>query len=148
MKLYLAHPMTSLDYDTVMNYYRYVESCLIGKYDFLCPMTGKSYLKSDKNLKALGYTQPPSTDHAITERDSWMVKSSDVVLIDFSDSKKVSIGCICELSWAYLKHKHTIIVLESGNCHNHAFVKEMADIVYDNLNDAINYLIELSDGIQ
>jgi hypothetical protein len=52
-----------------------------------------------------------------------------------------------ELAWAHDKGKHTIVVLEPGNIHEHAFVLEAADVVFNNEADALLYLKKLSKGI-
>ena len=146
MKVYLAHPISSLSYDEVMSYYHHTQDLLSDYYEVLCPMVAKQYLKEEKELKPVGYVNPPSTGHAIVERDCWMVGNSDVVLVDLTGSQMTSIGCIMELAWAYLLHKHTIVVYQN-EFYNHAFIKEAADIVFSSLEEAVDYLIELARGI-
>src|SRR4030067_3414693 len=101
VKIYLMHQISGLDYDTVVNYFwktkRQLESF---GYIVLHPMTGKSYLRNEIEFKAHGYDNPASTNHAIIERDYWMVKNSDIVLADLR-MDRVSIGMIMELAWAY-----------------------------------------------
>lgn len=145
MKIYLAHPITGLSFEEVVTYFDGTALRLkdIG-YDVIHPMIGKSYLRAENNLKAGGYTFPPSTNHAIKERDRWMVSQADIILFDFSRAKSVSIGCCMELAWADLLGKHTIISLEADNVHRHAFIIECADIVFDNLLDALEYLEKLA----
>ena len=67
--------------------------------------------------------------HAIFERDMWMVSSSDIILCDLSGSKAVSIGCCMEMAWAAKLGKHSILVMDDGNIHDHRFMREAADIV-------------------
>jgi nucleoside 2-deoxyribosyltransferase len=148
MKIYLAHPISGLDYDSVMKYYTEVgdrlEDC---GYTVLCPMVCKGYLADQKVFKPTGYTNPVSTDHAIFNRDSWMVRDTDVVLCDFTNSTTVSIGCVMELAWASLLGKHVVVVMDKNNPHWHAFVREAADIVFDLKEDALDYLERLALGI-
>ena len=146
--VYLARPITGGSYDEVMDYYDAKEKFLHGLgYKTLCPMRGKDYLRFEKHLKASGYTNlPVSTDHAIIERDRWMVGMADIVLVDLTGAKSVSIGCMMELAWAHDRGKHTIIVLEDGNPHRHAFVLEAADIVFETTREADHYLQNLQKG--
>jgi hypothetical protein len=69
-----------------------------------------------------------------------MVKKVDIVLVDLSNIKNVSIGCCMELAWAQDNDKHTIVVMEKSNIHMHAFVLEAADIVFEQLEEALEYL--------
>ena len=93
-----------------------------------------------------GYKTATSNDHSIFQRDTWMVSQCDVVLCDFTNAEKTSIGCCMEIAIASWLNKHTVIVLPKNNIHNHAFILEAADIVYETLDDAIDYLNNLSEG--
>lgn len=144
MKIYLAHPISGLSGKEIFNYYDNATNVLRDKFDVLSPMTGKNYLRDIEEAKASGYANPISKDHAIFQRDTWMVSSSDIILCDFTGSTKVSIGCCMELAIASWLNKHTVVVMEPLNVHNHAFVYESADIVFDDYNDAIKYLLRFN----
>lgn len=142
MNIYLAHPISGMSGAQVMDYYEDMKYRL-GRmgYTVLQPMTGKGYLRTELEFKSHGYTgMPASTNHAILERDNWMVRQADVVLVDLSAAYAVSIGCVMELAWAQDHHKHTIVVMGPDNVHRHAFVLEAADIVFENQYDALTYL--------
>lgn len=150
MKIYIAHQITGLTFDQVVDYYKFIKQILepIG-YEVLCPMTAKGYLRTEYEHKAFvpkDYTHPVSTNHAISERDKWMVQNCDVLYCDFTDSEKALIGCLFELAWASLLGKHTITVIPEGNVHQHAFVIEASDIVFNNSSDALKYLSYLITG--
>jgi nucleoside 2-deoxyribosyltransferase len=148
MKLYLAHPITSLSGNQVMDYYMNMQVLLEEDYEILCPMVGKTWAKEENQFKPGGYEYPVSTNHAIAERDLWMVQQADVVLVDFSECEKInSIGCISELAWAHQARKHTIVVVPGGDFVVHAFIQEEADIIFHDLRAAIDYLKGLSKGI-
>jgi nucleoside 2-deoxyribosyltransferase len=145
----MAHPISGQSYVSVMSYYTRVTKLLkkFG-YEVLCPMTGKEMLRTDMKLRSHGLDQSPvTTNHAISERDRWMVSSSDIVYLNLLGATMASIGCCMELAWAHDKGKHTIVVLEPGNIHEHAFVLEAADVVFNNEADALLYLKKLSKGI-
>ena len=147
MKIYLAKPISGYSYDEIVNYYINTRDFLISKgWEVLFPMISKEYLRNETKFKAEGYGNPCSTNHAITERDRWMVQTADVVYVDLCGSKFASIGCISELAWAHDRGKHTIVAMESNNVHRHAFVLEMADIIFERHVDAIEYLEKLIGG--
>jgi nucleoside 2-deoxyribosyltransferase len=150
MKIYLAGPISGKGYDEVVNTYKEKVKFLqdLG-YDVLCPMTGKTYLRNELEFKTSGYDKfPVSTNHAIFERDKWMISSCDIILADLSNSgDRVSIGTVTELAWASLLNKHSIIVLPKDNIHRHAFVLEAGDIIFETIEEANKYLIDLAKGI-
>lgn len=147
MKIYFVHPITGLDYETVMKYYNDMRAVL-SQYEHLCPMVCKGYLAGDKSFRATGYANPISTNHAIVGRDCWMVHQSDIVYADFTGATKVSIGCVMELAWAMLLRKHVVIVMTKENPHYHSFVLEAANIVFESSEQAIDYLQRLALGSQ
>ena len=111
------------------------------------PMTGKGNLRTEIRFKSVGYDHvPTSTNHAIYERDQWMVTQSDVVLFNLSNTTIVSIGSMFELAWASLLNKHTIVIMEQDNIHEHAFVLEAADVIFTCLKHALDYLQILAEG--
>lgn len=143
MKIYCAHPISGLSGDEVINYYTNIHKVLkdIG-YTVFQPMTAKGYFRPEKEFKACNYANghPTSTNHAIKERDQWMVINSDIVLVDFTGAKEKSIGCVSELAWGDILHKQTIVVMDKNNVHQHAFTLEEADIVFETLDEALDYL--------
>lgn len=142
MKIYLAHPISGLSADQVFEYYQKSIEKLKDSFEILYPMIGKGYLRTEIKFKAEGYNNPVSTNHAIKERDKWMVTQADVVFIDLTGSTIVSMGCCMELAWADLLGKHSIVVMEQGNIHRHAFVIDCADIIFETWDEAILYLQE------
>ena len=150
LRVYLAHPISGLSYNDVIAYFESTAKQLtdIG-YEVLSPMTGKKELRNELNLRAEGYKNPCSTNHAIVRRDKWCVEHSDVFFLDLIDAQEISIGSTCELAWAYASNVHSIVVLPEESKMRHAFILEMADILYTNHNDAIEYLkkwIEQKEG--
>ena len=140
-RIYLARPISGESFDDVVGYYTALSNELssIG-YDVLYPMVGKGELRTEIKFKSEGYGNPESTNHAIVARDNWMVSMADLVFIDLVGASRVSIGCMCELAWAYQQRKHIVLVLEDGNIHDHAFVLEQASIVYREYKQAMAYL--------
>ncbi len=150
MKIYIAHQISGLTFDEVVNYYNGMKVLLgdVYGYEVLCPMTAKGHLRTDKKekFKPKGYKLPQATNHAIFERDKWMVSNCDVLYCDFTGSENALVGCLFELAWASYLGKHTITVIPEGNIHQHAFILEASDIYFTNTADAIEYLKYLISG--
>lgn len=147
MKIYLARPISGASAEEVYGYYDEVTTILknVTSYEVLSPMKGKQPLRTELEFKAHGYDHVPvATNHAIIERDRWMVSNADIVYANLSGTQRVSIGTCMELAWAHDKGKHTIVVMEEGNIHRHAFILEAADIVFKTHDEAMDYLYELN----
>ena len=149
MKIYTAGPMAGLNVEQVQErYFSQVKHLRKMGYEVFCPMTGKHFLKADYNFVGKGCgTNPLTTNHAIKERDRWMVGQVDVVLVDFTQGKdKVSIGSCMELAWADELKKHTVVVMDEDNIHQHSFIIDCADVIFPNINEALLYLNNLIFG--
>ncbi len=145
MKIYLAGPITGKSFDEVMSRYKEKTAILVDfGYEVLSPMTAKGGLKGVSAFVSTGYSGPVANDHSIFERDQWMVSQADVVLADLSNATAISIGTMMELAWASYLGKHTVLVMGANNPHDHAFVKQAADVRLDDMEDAYDYLRELS----
>lgn len=142
-KLYLAHPIGGLQGKDVFTYYDNLSEKLSKFYDILSPMVGKNFLRNTVEFKPTGYEHPITKNHAIFQRDTWMVSQSDIIFCDLIGVEKISIGCCMELAIASWLNKHTIVVMDKGNIHNHAFILEAADIVFETFEEGYNYLVEL-----
>lgn len=141
--IYLAGPISGLSYDDAITHF--IERAnKLSNYDILHPMLGKEHLRSELELKAQGYGNPISTNHAILFADFWRVDQCDILFIDLTKGKdRVSIGTVAEMSRAFAKNKLIITVLPDDNIHNHAFILEMSTIIFKTTDEAINYFNNL-----
>lgn len=152
LTIYLAGPISGLSYSAVVDRYKhYVKRFERMGYNVLFPMMGKGYLRNENEIVPSDYQQPISTNRAIVGRDSWMVHQCDILVADLSCATEVSRGTICEISWASLLHKHVLVALGSernyDNPHYHAFVLGQADIVFSEMDEVIEYLLNFSEGL-
>jgi len=148
LKIYIAGPISGKMGESVVQHFNEKRAILSDfGYEVYSPMTGKEYLRNEVGpLQSTGYEHHPlATDQAIFYRDRWMVGMVDVILADLSHSgKRVSIGTMFELAWGNLLHKQVIVVLPEDNIHDHAFVKQAATIIFRNIEEAYDYLQELT----
>lgn len=144
MKVYIAGKISGYGYDEVVDYFRRTADRLEKTgYETMHPMLGKDALRTEITLKSEGYGNPESTNHAIIERDRWMVENSDIILCNLSNTSRVSIGSVMELAWAEYLHKLVIVVMEDTNIHRHAFILEAADVIFETIEEAFIYLENL-----
>lgn len=142
-RLYLAGPITGISYKEVMEKRNNLKKDLEPEYFVVDPMRGKESLAEDLSLSS-NYSglhmDPLLGGHSIFRRDYTDLLSCDVVLGDFRGSKKISIGSVMELAWAYQKGIYVITVMEPGNMHEYAFMDEVAGVSYFFMQEALHYL--------
>ena len=145
--VYCARPLTGCKYEEIVGYYNRVGSRLNSAgMRVLTPMCAKGCISDGSKVKGQGYKQPTSTNHAIKERDKWMVQNSNVIFVNLIGTTRVSIGSVMELAWADLLGVHAVVVLDEQNIHQHAFVLDCADIVFTTEEEALIYLEKLASG--
>lgn len=144
MKVYLAGPISGQSGSSVFGDFEERQRELAPYYEVLSPLTGKGEIRNELKYRSHGYDHPLAQNHAIIERDRWMVSQADVIYINLMHAERVSIGSMMELAWAHEMGKHSIVAMPKEGIHNHAFVLEAADVVYHDHRDAMNYLIELA----
>lgn len=144
MKIYLVHPISGLSADDVFDYYVKTKARLQDLYDVLTPMYGKKFLRCEKEFKAHDYKHPCTTNHAIFNRDKWMVQQSDIIYANFEKAQGISIGSMMELAWASMLGKHVVVTMPENNIHAHAFVFEAASVIYNTHEEAMIYLHNLA----
>lgn len=145
--VYCAHPISGMTWDEVFNYYEDIKSVLnkMG-FNVLHPMTGKSSIRTEINerFKPAGYSSKKNkiaSNHAIFERDKWMVQNCDILYLDLSNNNGTpSIGCMMELAWASLLGKYVVTVMPEEDTHRHAFVIEASDVIFEDKQEALDYL--------
>ena len=146
LSIYLAGPITGQTGEEVVS--RYEEKmAILSDFGYVVyqPMLGKMNLRTEVEFKSGGYDHPIANDHAIFNRDHWMVSISDIILVDLSNSgARVSIGTMMEMAWASHMGKHIVLVMDGTDIHDHAFVRQAATIRFYDLDAAYDYLKELS----
>ena len=109
------------------------------------PVRGKEYLSGEKSIKD-HYDQTESrlisTRKAIIMRDYGDVMRSDGVLVNLLHAKKVSIGSVMEIAWAYSARKPIVVIMQEDNMHRHSMIDEAA-LVFPTIEDGIHAMIQI-----
>lgn len=150
LSIYLIHPISGLTYEQVMGYYKEKRELYesLG-YTVYSPMTGKKQLRPEAEYRAHGIVgNPVATNHAIFERDVWMIQQADVLFADLLGCKCTSIGSCMELAIGSYLRKHTVAAIDQSNPHMHAFVLEAVDTLFETEPEARDYLRQLIEGQQ
>jgi nucleoside 2-deoxyribosyltransferase len=141
MIIYIAGSISGQKAQDVVNYFQSTKRILTeAGFTVLNPMTAKKTFRNDIKFKAEGYSYPAATNHAIIERDRWMVQQCDILYCNLTMAQIVSIGSTMELAWAHQLGKHSVVAMQADNIHRHAFILEAADIVWETHEQALDYL--------
>jgi len=142
-KIYLAGPITGTAYQDTNNWRLEVtkelsSNNLIG----YSPMRGKSYLSKENTILDNYQEHIMSSTVGINVRDYNDVITSGAILVNFLNSKRVSIGTVMEIAWARMKQIPIVIIMEKGNIHEHALLT-YGCIVVSNIDDGVDCIIQL-----
>ncbi len=108
------------------------------------PLRAKEYLKNELSIKDSYEDHPLSSQRGITTRDRFDTTRADLVIANFLNTDRVSIGTVIEVAWADLARIPVILVIEKiGNLHDHAMLREIAGYRVDSLEDATKLAIAI-----
>ncbi len=147
---YLVGPITGQSYDGAVDWREDVAAQLedIGM-TCLSPMRGKAYLKDEREIADhydrddIAPKLPLSEETGIVGRDFHDVKKCNLLFANLLPADRVSIGSMFEIAWAHLlkyigaEPKVIIVIMEEKSWHDHGFVRQSADYIVDNLEDAV-----------
>ncbi|KKL18816.1 hypothetical protein LCGC14_2471710 [marine sediment metagenome] len=144
MKVYLCGPMTGETYDEATKWRNETEYKLnVLGIETIDPFRGKAFLEVDGVLGNTNGKSPLESAAGIVTRDCWDVSRCDVLLVNFTGAKIVSIGSCFEIAWAYQRRIPIVIVMEEhGNVHDHCFIDICSGGFRVNSLDAAIELIE------
>lgn len=136
--VYLAGPIRGLNYTGAVDWRKYVAKRLAPEIISFSPMRYKEYLAS---LVVLGETDednPLTSQKGIVSRDYFDVMRTSLMLVNLLGSTQVSIGTCVEFGFAHSKPIGQVVtVMEKGNIHDHAFIREISNYIVSDLDQAI-----------
>lgn len=146
-RVYLAGPITNLSYGDATSWREYVIKSLASEnIRGISPLRCKEYLKKETSLEVKYDEYILSTGKGITTRDKWDCHRCDALLVNLLGSEKVSIGTMMELGWANSAGKPIVLVMEDGNIHDHAMVREVCGFITHDLLEGIKVIKALFAG--
>jgi nucleoside 2-deoxyribosyltransferase len=136
--VYLAGPITGQSYKGCTDWREaaireLAEEGIIG----VSPMRGKYYLENEGVIGDAYPDKPMSSEKGITTRDRFDATGCSVLLANFSDADRVSVGTCIELGWADANRRPIIVVMEEGNPHWHSMVRAVSGFIVPDLDEAI-----------
>ena len=142
--IYLAGPIQGESYTKATQWREDINSLLNERVICLDPMRSKQFLAGEDSLENVYEHDSLTTKKAIISRDFLDVRRSDLILVNFLNAKRVSIGTMAEIGAAYALNIPILLVMEEkGNIHDHPFVTETASFRISNIQDAPNIISKI-----
>jgi len=139
-EVYLAGPITGLDYEASTNWRNLIAPKFSDHIKTLSPMRDKEYLKNKGILKSNGLQV--NVERAILFRDyNDVVKRANCLLVNFLGAKDISIGTQWECAWSFTHQIPLVLVMEEkDNPNDYPFLTQSAGWRVDNLDDAVTII--------
>lgn len=140
---YLAGPISGTSYDECVDWREHaVEELARHGILGMSPMRGKAYLKG---LQQIGDSYPGtsmSSTRGIMTRDFFDCTRADVLIVNLLGAKKVSIGTVMEIAWAWQARIPVIVAMENeGNLHDHGMISEAIGFRVQTLEEALQVAV-------
>ena len=152
-KVYLSGPITGVSYNEARFGWRakfadYLDEGIIP----LSPMRHEGHLAElsteAETVLPPGKTHIFSHPRMIVSKDMLDIEQCDLMVVNLLGATTVSQGTIWEMGYAKGKGKQLVVIMEANNVHKSPFIRESANIVVDNVEDAIMIVNSLlSEGI-
>lgn len=147
--VYLAGPIAGLGYADAVDWREAVKRDLeaTGIIRGLSPMRAKEYLANverdvgfSATCEEYGHLSPLSGPRGIMTRDHFDATRCDVLLVNLLGAKKVSIGTVMEIAWAWAKKTPVVVAIEpdGSNVHEHCMVTEAIGMRCATLDEAVH----------
>lgn len=140
--VFLSGPITGLSYAESTEWRKYVQDNLPDNVIAFSPLRNKPHLKEESSLLD-HYDHVLSTSKSITKMDYFDVKRSDLILVNLLNTKRVSIGTVMEIAWAYEMGKPIIVAMEKDNIHQHSMIRECSDFILPTLEEALDIVLHI-----
>ena len=129
-KIYLAGPITGLTWGETEGWRdRFIAHLrdTSPNVEAFSPLRDKMHLQEEGPIKDNYPNTLFASSKAIMSRDFFDVQTSDAIVANFTNAKKVSIGTVMEVAWGYQRRIPVIVIAEKGNIHEHSMMGEAAN---------------------
>lgn len=150
--IYLVGPITGCTYGECTTWREgFTKSLAVHGIRGLNPMREKEDLRAlgDGIIKDTYEERPLSSQRGITARDYFDCRRADLIVANFLQTEKVSIGSVMEVAWAHAHRVPVILVIEEkGNPHDHAMLRECSPFRVSSLDDALHIAVSILEAYQ
>lgn len=157
-KVYLAGPITGTSWAESETWRDDIKQLALldprySDIEFFSPLRGKEYIKDNPEIKDSYPEYQFSTSKCIMLRDFYDVQKADALIVYLRGAKKVSIGTVMEVAWAYQRRIPVVAIVDPyverktgdqgpvvQNIHEHAMLNEAFWYRFNNIQDALHSL--------
>ena len=138
-RIYLAGPITGESWGEATDWRKYVGDAFadVG-IEGVSPLRSKEYLLNEVAIADRYDQHILSTSKGIFTRDFYDVSRVDGLFVNFLGAKKVSIGTVMEIAYAWSLRKPIIVVMDQDNMHQHSMLREASGWIVDSIEDGIH----------
>jgi nucleoside 2-deoxyribosyltransferase len=142
--VYLAGPMTGMKIEDVRAWRLAAKETLAeAGFTVLDPSRGLMFLQPEAIVQDAYTDEFRETKHVIFERDKFDSIRADILFVNLKHAPRVSIGTMMEMAWAHQAGRFIVTVIEpEGNPHMHAFVREASSIIFEDPEEACDYIVK------
>ena len=148
-KVYLAGPITGTSWAESETWRDDIKQLALldprySDIEFFSPLRGKEYIKDNPEIKDSYPEYQFSTSKCIMLRDFHDVQTADAVVVYLKGARKVSIGTVMEIAWAYQRRIPVIAIIEPFTEHKTGFQESVGPNIHEHamLNEAFWYRFE------
>jgi len=143
-QVYLAGPISGCTYGECTDWRDlYVDQLKRCNIECWSPMRNKAYLKKVGVIDGSYDFDPLATPRGIMTRDFDDCTKCDLLLVNFKDATKPSIGTIMEVAWAFQTRTPVVAVMPEGNVHEHPMISEAIGFRVDSHEVAMELIVSI-----
>lgn len=135
LRVYLAGPISGRRFDEAELWRIEFKDIVNPHIECLSPLRALRHLR-EMGIIEQSYDDPLCSDRGILARDHFDCHRADLIVCNFLDVTRVSIGSVIECGFAFAYRKPLIIIQEEDNVHNHPMLRQMADYRVSSVNEA------------
>ncbi len=136
LMVYLVGPITGYSFSEVAQWRR--EFCAdppegtIG----IDPLRRRPELATSEVIAGEYPTHRLASKDGILAQNKFDVSRSKAILANFLNKDRLSLGSVIELAWAFQQWKRIVIAMEKGNPHDNSYIRSIANVVAETVDDA------------
>ena len=142
--VYLSGPIAGLTFTEGADWREYATKCFPPHIQGVSPLRGHRMLEGLGPITNLMIEHPFRKDTAINRRDKFDTLRAAALLVNLLGTKKVSIGTVMEMAWAFDHSIPVVLAIEpEGNVHDHPMVRDCTTVRVSSLDEAIEAVVAI-----
>ena len=145
--VFLSGPITGWSYAGCTLWREYVKHNLepLGVH-CLSPMRAMRHLSGSLEIRDSYPGDVLACDRGIMVSDSWDCRRCDILFVNLLGTKRVSIGTVLEIGFAWENRIPVVLVIEKeGNIHDHSMIREATGFRVNTVDEGLLVVMSLLD---